>query len=50
MTGANDFLAIASTEAEANARTRTSFLSSVFKELSGSREELVLPVLPEQPR
>src|SRR3546814_8993190 len=36
MTGAN-YIAITSTEAEAIARTRTSFLSSVFKELSGSR-------------
>ena len=47
MTGAN-YIAIASTEAEAVARTRTSFLSSVFKELRGSRKEVIPPVLPER--
>ena len=48
MTGANDFIATASTEVEADARTRTSFLSSVFKELRGSRKEVIPPVLPER--
>ncbi len=47
MTGAN-YIAITSTEAEAIARTRTSFLSSVFKELWWQSEDLVLPVLPER--